>query len=179
VAVYHKTTAKDVTNTLTETDLLNAEITIPGGTIGTTGVVRAVLLGDYLNNGASEAPPDLRVKLGGTELWHAAAANQSVLNSNASRRPFYMEFLIHNLGAENSQYLAGFVFLGSPGGTAGLGGGLDIAGAVLGDGGSFSSSGASSVDTSASCALLVTAQFANATTTRSLRLQAAVVTVLA
>ncbi len=174
---YRKVTQKDVTNTTTETDLLNGEITITGNQMGASGTLRAVILGDYLNNAATEGPPVIAVKLGGTTMWKPSSGDLSSLTSSANRRPLYMTFTIQNLGATNSQYMAGFAAIGNRFPTTGLGDAWDV-GANLGDLGAFSSSTGVAIDTTANCLLEVTATFGTATTTRSIRLNAAFIEVM-
>jgi hypothetical protein len=60
-----KRTAAIAQNTVTETDLLNGEFTIPGGSLGSKGVARLTMWGDCLfTSGASQNLPRFRVKYG-------------------------------------------------------------------------------------------------------------------
>src|SRR5690242_21569013 len=54
LVIARKTTAKDVVNSVAETDLLNGEITVAGGQIGATGKLILTAYGDCLNNVATE-----------------------------------------------------------------------------------------------------------------------------
>lgn len=176
-SLLRKTTAKDVTNTVVETDLLNGEITIPANVMGVNGVARATLLGDFLNNAAAETLPVFRIKLGATTLLDIPSASDSAPALAATRRPFYCQFDIHNLGATNSQYMAGHIYIGSSAApTTGLGA-ITIASAANGFSSGFATSAAVAVDTTAAQVLAVTVQWATATVTRSWRLQSAVVEV--
>lgn len=66
---YRKTTSKQVVSTNAETDLLNGEITVGGGVLGATGVLRVTAAGDWINNtGATIALPRFKLKLGLTTL---------------------------------------------------------------------------------------------------------------
>lgn len=100
---YRKTTAKTVNTTVAATDLLNGEITVAAGVMGTTGMVRLTAFGDYLqNSGGTAAPPRFQLVLGGTTLLDTgttATANTASATRNAWR--IVVEIL--NLGATNSQ----------------------------------------------------------------------------
>lgn len=101
---YRKTSAKQVVNTLVETDLLNGEITVGAGVLGTTGVLRLTAYGDLLNNtAATQNSPRLKLKLGGTTLidTNVLAATWA---SSAARLPWKVVAEIGNLGATNSQW---------------------------------------------------------------------------
>jgi len=177
---YRKTTSKDVQNTNVETDLLNGEITIDAGAMGANGIVRATLLGDYLNNAAAEAVPKHSIKFGGTTLLVNPIATNSAPSQSSLRRPFYMQFDIHNLGATNSQYMAGIMMIGEPSpssGQTGLGG-FGASSATNGWTNGFSTNGTVAVDTTAACLLEVTVTWATGTTTRSWRLRSAHVQIL-
>jgi hypothetical protein len=87
--VYRKVTEKDVVNTVTETDLLNGEITVAAGAMSTNKTVRVSLAGDYLNNTASDQTLTLAIKFGGTTLW---ADTISSIVSSATRRAFRVVF---------------------------------------------------------------------------------------
>jgi hypothetical protein len=72
---WRKTVAnKTVVNTITETDLLNGEITIDAGVMSTNRMVRLTAMGDLLNNsGGTVATPRLKLKLGTTVLVDTGA----------------------------------------------------------------------------------------------------------
>lgn len=175
---YRKTTAKDVTNTVSETDLLNGEITIGAGVMGANGILRCSLMGDYLNSAASEVIPIFKIKFGGTTLFNDPTANNSAPVSSANRRPWICNFEIHNLGATNSQWMGGSIWFGTTAApTTGLGG-IGLASTTNGFGNVFGTSAAAAVDTTAAKLLEVTVTWGTATTTRSWRLQSAHVQVL-
>jgi hypothetical protein len=102
-AHWRKTTAKQVVNTITETDLLNGEVTIDAGAMSTNRMLRLTALGDWINNtGAAVATPRLKLKLGATTLLdtNVMAAGWAAA---ADRRGWRIVAEIANLGAANSQ----------------------------------------------------------------------------
>lgn len=98
--VYRKTTSKTVTNTVAETDLLNGEVTIGAGVLGTTGMMRLRLFLDILNNSGGAATWRFKVKLGGTAVFDSGAV--SVPNQGASRTGMTLDFDLLNAGAANT-----------------------------------------------------------------------------
>lgn len=178
LSIYRKLTEKDVVNTVTETDLLNGEISIAAGEMVTNKTVRCTILGDYLNNSGANRTLDLAVKLGATTLWKDTVTGTNSIGPGASRRPFRLTFEISNLGADDSQFMAGFFWLGAMGAaTTGLG---DFSEAVGPDtdqwGGSFA--GSSAEDTSSAKALVVTATHPAANANLSVRLKSGLIEVI-
>jgi len=179
---WRKTSEKDVTNSTSEIDLLNGEITIDAGALSTTRALLVVLAGDMLQNfGNSGQAGTPRLKLGGTTIWGDAHA---VLQS-ATRRDWWLWAIIANLGVNNSQFTVGRFEVGEPsaGSIAGLGNaqsglattadaGQSTAQAGIGV---IGSNGTTSIDTSAACALAFTWQWASAATTLSMRLKNALI----
>lgn len=107
-----------VANTTVETDIFNHSI--PGNTIGTEGVVRAVIVGDMLKNNVVGETLTVRVYLGATTLFDDVIG--AAIPISASRRPFMMEFWLANQNATNDQHGGGYVLLGTAGGaTTGIG----------------------------------------------------------
>lgn len=101
---YRKTTAKAVTNTTAETDLLNSEITIPSNTMGTTNLLRLTAWGDWVqNSGASTDLPRLKVKLGSSVLLDTGVSGQAWVAASASRWGWRIVVEILETGATNSQ----------------------------------------------------------------------------
>jgi hypothetical protein len=99
---YRKSTTKTVNTTTAATDLLNGEITIGAGVMGTTGVLRLTAWGDHLqNSGGNAAPQRFQLILGGTTLLDTNTGGGSV--SNAARGSWRVVAEIMNLGAANSQ----------------------------------------------------------------------------
>lgn len=104
LTTYRKTTAKVVNNTTTETDLLNGDITIAAGILGTTGVLRLTAWGDWLQNtgGTTTGPQRFKLKLGATTIFDTGAPAAAV-GTSASRGAFWAEVVIANAGAANLQ----------------------------------------------------------------------------
>jgi hypothetical protein len=176
--IYRKTTEKDVVSTTSETDLLNGEITIGAGVMSTDKMLRATLICDYLNNTGSTQNLTLAVKLGATTLWADTLTGASAIVNAATRRPLRIVLEIGNLGAANSQFLSGFLWLGAnQAATSGLG---DFSEAVGPDGdqwgGSFA--GSSSEDTASAKTLVVTATHGSANASLSCRLKYACIEVV-
>jgi len=105
---WRKTTAKAVTNTTAETDLLNGEISIGAGAMSTNRVVRLTAWGDWIQNsgGATGVAQEFKLKLGATVLLDTAAMGIAGAEfvSNANRMPWRITAEIMNLGATNSQW---------------------------------------------------------------------------
>jgi hypothetical protein len=101
---YRKVTAKQVVNTVVETDLLNGEIIIAANAIGASGVLRLTLVGDMLNNtGAGQSFPRFALRLGAANT----IIDTNVLinyGSSSIRNPWKLDATIANLGATNSQW---------------------------------------------------------------------------
>lgn len=107
-ALFRKNTAKAVINTITETDLLNNEITLPLGVIGTTGIVKITAWGEYLNNsGAAQLLPRFKLKMQGTTLIDTNVP-LNTFAANASVFPWKIEAIIENTGAQNAQAISFF-----------------------------------------------------------------------
>lgn len=178
---YRKVTEKDVTNTVAETDLLNGDITIGAGVMSTNKTARVSLIGDIRHNSGVTGTATVRIKLGGTTLY----ADDIRFDDDADRRPFVMRFEITNLGAANSNFLAGTFFVGSAeAATTGIGN-LEAGVAATGTTSAtasriaaFASNGATSVDTSAAVALVVTIQWSAAHANTSWKLRSGLVEVL-
>jgi len=103
-AHWRKTTVKTVVNTLTETDLLNGEITIDAGAMSTNRTLRLTAWGDAINNtGAAVATPRFKLKLGATTLVDSNVI-AATWGQSASRFPWRLAVEIKNLGATNSQW---------------------------------------------------------------------------
>jgi hypothetical protein len=102
--LYRKTTAKQVVNSVVETDLLNGEITVGAGVMGTNGVLRLTAWGDLINNtGGTVATPRFKLKLGATTLLDTNTI-AAVWSTNAARWGWEISVKIINLGVANSQW---------------------------------------------------------------------------
>ena len=127
---YRKTTPNAVNTTVSATDLLNGEITIAAGVMGTTGCARLTAWGDWLQqSGGSVAPPRFQLLLGGTTLLDTGTSSTTV-TSGATRAGWRLTAEILNAGSASSQVAAltldltsiiGFATAGAAGITVGEG----------------------------------------------------------
>lgn len=104
--LYRKETAKEVKQSVAETDLLNGEFTIPANSMGSHR--RAVLLleGTILNNtGGGKQPPRFKLKLGGTTLFDidGSAAGITAINADPTEGPWWALVEIKQQAATSSQ----------------------------------------------------------------------------
>lgn len=105
--IYRKTTAKQVVNTVAETDLLNGEITVGAGVLSASGVLRLTAWGDWIqNSGASCAFARMKLKLGATTLFDTNTSFTTSWGANASRFCWRIVAEIMNLGVTNAQWAA-------------------------------------------------------------------------
>jgi hypothetical protein len=154
----------DIVNTAAESTLLSA--LIPANTLGSDRAVRAVLLGDYLNNTGANQTLRLRLKYGATTLYDGTTG---ALASNAARRAVRVELVIAGQGSASVQALGGLVHVSAPGGAAaGIG---DLAGASL----AVPVAGAAAENSAAALTLAVTVTHSAASANLSFRRQHAVV----
>lgn len=111
---WRKTSEKDVTNTVTDTDLLNGEITIDAGAMSTNRMVRVTIIGDYLNNTGADRTFGFSLLFGGTVLIgeSVGGAAAGAIATSATRRPMKIVAEIANLGATNVQWSSLQLFLG-------------------------------------------------------------------
>jgi hypothetical protein len=105
---FRKTTATSATNTVTETDLLAGQITIPSNSLATTGIVRLTAWGDYVqNSGATTALVRWKLKLGATPTvvfdTGAPGSGTNGLNAGATRYGWKIVVEMMNTGAVNTQ----------------------------------------------------------------------------
>ena len=108
-------TENDIVNTAAETTLYT--FTIPAATLGTTGILRVSIKGDYFNNSGSSRTLQLKVKYGSTTLWDETSG---VIGVNANRRAFTFDFLLAAINSTSAQ-LANGIFALSTGGAANTG----------------------------------------------------------
>lgn len=167
-----KTTSKVVNNSVAETDLLNGEISIPAGALGTSGVLRLTMWGDILNNtGAQQFGPRFKVKLGAsatvvldTNVDDSNNAGAKALYFSASRWAWRFVLEVQNLGATNAQavYLSGESAqqVGNSGATkifaVGEGAGAARCGTATGNGYGWSGLNTAAIDTTAAMAIQFT-----------------------
>lgn len=170
LGLYRKATAKDVVSTVVETDLLNGEVTLAAGILGTTRSVRVSILGDYLNNTGISATLVVKIKVGTTTLWANSATS---ITAAAGRRPVFLEFMVGNQNSASVQVMAGRInFGGATAPATGLGAG-DGDGPIGGP-----ISGSASEDTTASKVVQVTATHGASSSSLSCRLQYATIEVV-
>lgn len=103
-----KTTAKTVTDTVTDTDLLNGEISVAANALVTTGLLRLTAWGDWLTNtGSSTDLPRFKLKLGSTPtvVLDTNVTGTAVATSGATRYGWRIIAEVMNLGAANSQWV--------------------------------------------------------------------------
>lgn len=124
---YTKATAKAVNTTVAATDLLNAEITIAAGILGTTGRLRLTASGDLLqNSGGTAAVPRFQFVFGGTTIIDTGTGGSMLLPNSATRGAWKVEANIANTNATGTQetqflldlYSAGGAITGSNGAAA-------------------------------------------------------------
>jgi hypothetical protein len=180
-AHWRKTTAKVVANTVTETDLLNGEITIDAGAMSTNRMLRITASGDLINNtGGTVGTPRLKLKLGSNTLIDTNTI-AAVWATSASRFPWKIETLIQNLGAANSQWTDFLIFatFNAVSGQNGLTTGEGIGG-TLSTTASWDIHGgiASAVDTTAAQALVLTVTLATANALEDMTLKFASVEIV-
>jgi hypothetical protein len=102
--IYRKTTAKAVNTTTAATDMLNGEITVAAGAMGSTGVLRVAAWGDWLQNtGAAAAAPRFQLLFGGTTLIDTGALTASSAGFGATRFGWMIDAVIANANATNAQ----------------------------------------------------------------------------
>lgn len=173
--LYRKTTPKVVVNSSALTDLLNGEIAVAPGVMGTNGMIRLTAFGDMINNtGATTATPAWQVVLGGTTVLTIGGVAAGWAAS-AGRFSWRAVAEIMNLGAANSQWcnlsvtVTGSFFSGSSIGTEGVNYTLtnDIGGVQLGN--------SSTLDTTTAKSLALNVQLPVASASCDVTLKGAVV----
>lgn len=101
---YRKNSILAVANTITETDLLNGEITIGAGVMGTNRLLRLTAAGDLIQNGGgAQALPRFKLKLGASTLIDTSTVAGS-WSTSAARYAWRVLCEVGNLGAANSQW---------------------------------------------------------------------------
>lgn len=182
--IYRKATAKTINTTVTETDLLNGEITIGANVIGSSGVVRLLAEGDFLMNAAGPvAATRFKLKLGGTTLLDTNTI-AATMTTTALRFGWRIVCTISNLGATNAQWshMEGEYTLGAATGATGFatGEGNYIVNNISGGIGlaSFSGGNASAIDTTAAKLLELSVILGSSSVNNEIVLKHALVEVL-
>lgn len=168
VTLYSKTTTKDVVNTVTETDLLNGEITLAANILGANGYADIIATGDYLNNSGAGRTFQLKLKLGTTTIWDSGAS--SATNAGANRRGWTFRARLWNENSASAQTLAGLFVMGSAAAATTGWGAIEGAGtSVFGSG----LGGTGTLDTTSSKLLELTVIHSTNNANLSMRLQKA------
>jgi len=104
VVTYRKTTPKSVLNTNAETDLLNGELQLAAGVMGTNRLLRLTAWGDYIQNYTSVATLRFKLKLGAAATIVMDTSTLD-LSSNISPLRYGWRIMaeVLNLGAANTQ----------------------------------------------------------------------------
>lgn len=184
-ATYRKVTSKQVLNTVTETDLLNGEITIGANLFGTSGIATINLWGDWIQNtGSTALLPTFKLKLGATTLlqWQTSTFNVA---TSAVRYSWSFSAIIAAANATNAQTatLSGYITSLCTAGTANqdtlLTTGEGVTTAILGANAhsmvQVNAYNSATVDTTAATALVFSTTNATATATYDVTLRGALV----
>lgn len=100
LAPYRKVTSKAVNTSVAATDLLNGEITIAANILGTTGMLRATLMGDFLQNvGSVQTIQNFQVVFGGTTQLDTGTGAAIKVPTSATRGWWNAVIEIQNLTA--------------------------------------------------------------------------------
>lgn len=120
------TSTQTIANTVTETDLFTTTtgsgyLTIPAGTLTSTGSIRVKMGGLYLNNTGANRTLRLKVRYGAssgtpsfttwTALWDSNVSDN--IAASANNRAWDLDFTIQALNATNSQNGSGLFTLSS------------------------------------------------------------------
>lgn len=120
VVVARDTTDVSVVNTTSVTAVFTG--TVPANSMGTSGVVRCTIVGEFFNNSGASRNFSVRIAFGGTTDYQDTAVN---VPASTSTRGCRIVFEIVNRGATNSQALGGLIVLGAAGAvTTGIAGDL-------------------------------------------------------
>lgn len=150
VRIYKKAASVlDVKNTTTETPVIDEQI--PGGEMGTTGIVRFSVYADYLNFTGSNRTITVKIKFGGTTIYQDATTTGSI----ATRAAIRLTGEIANTGATNMQFMSGEWFRSNTTApTTGIGSISNSGGAA--EVSPFATNGSVAIDTSIAQPLQVT-----------------------
>ncbi len=165
-----KSTEKEIVNSAAAADLLNGEITIPAGYMGTNGSVYGFMMGDYLNHSGSSRTLSIAMTFGATTIYSDTSGS---ISASTNRHNWWCEFTIANLAATNLQFMMGeFYWTTAAGATTGIG---DLATTAPVSTGPwaipFGSNGTFAEDTTAAKAITFTAQHNGTDPELSIRLK--------
>jgi hypothetical protein len=107
----------DIVNTTTETSVYS--YSIGANVLGADGAVRLTMHGDYKNDSGSAQTFTLKVKFGSTTMFEDVSA--SIPDFGASRLPWWMQLVLANKNATNSQTFGSQYMLTSIGAGTGVG----------------------------------------------------------
>ena len=165
-----KSTQKEIVNSGGVIDLLNGEITIPAGYMGTNGSVYGFMMGDYLNHSGSSRTLTIGMTFGATTIYGDTSGS---IPTNTARHNWWCEFTIANLGATNLQFMMGeFYWTTAAGATTGIGDLATTAGSSAGPWAiPFGSNGTFAEDTTTAKNITFTAQHSTGDPELSIRLK--------
>lgn len=103
VTVVRENTDLEVSNTTTETEILN--YTIPANYMAGDRGLRVTMYGRVTNNSGATRTLSIRTKLGATEMWESEAMT---LSTDADHRPFMWSFEVSAKDSDAAQELYGF-----------------------------------------------------------------------
>jgi hypothetical protein len=129
---YRKTTAKTVNTSVAPTDLLNGEITIGAGVLGTNKLARLTAFGDYKqNSGGATNALRFQLLLGATTLFDTGAPALSLPNS-ATRESWriWVEILNTASGAQVAHFKIEMAAAGAVNGNAAFTTGEGVSGSA-------------------------------------------------
>ena len=99
-----KTTSKTVVSTVSATDLLNSEFSVPAGAMGVDRILRLTAYGDTKNQtGSTQATPMWELDFGSASVQGAALL--STWASSSGRHTWRAVATIANLGATGAQWI--------------------------------------------------------------------------
>jgi len=104
----------DITNTALETDWLGdangVSPVITGNAMGTGGMLRLIFSGSLQNSAVSHLAGDFALSWGGSVVW---SDHFEPFDNHALVHTVRLKVYICNLGATNSQFVVGFIAIGS------------------------------------------------------------------
>jgi hypothetical protein len=115
--IAHVATNYSLTGTTTETSIISGAtqssttgLLIPANTMGANGQIRFHLHGDAENDTGSSQTQRFRIYFGDTVIWDLTPSAWSNVGST-TKLPFWLSFMLSNLGATNSNKMVGQFFI--------------------------------------------------------------------